>query len=316
MRKYIPTPFKLFFIVVMLFAAINSNAQQLPQYSQYLLNDYVINPAICGSKDYAEGKSDNRYQWSGITDAPRTYILSLNGPIKKQNMGLGGYLFTDITGPTRRTGGYASYAYHIKITQKVKLSLGISAGLLQFAIDGSKIKLHDAGDNALSNTVQSVIVPDAGFGIYVYSDKFFGGISAPQLLHNKLNFFKTYNTGLSRLENHLYALGGYKIQASDKFIVEPSMLIKYVKPVKPQFDISARVIYKNMLWLGTTFRTQDAMSFLLGYTYNNLITFGYSFDYSVSNLHKYSSGTHEVMIGLRFSRKTPPRPPAKIGFEP
>ena len=99
----------------MLMAVGVALAQQLPHFSQYYLNDYLINPAVGGSRPYFEGKSAHRYQWEGITDAPRTYTLSVNGPTKNQKMGFGGYIFTDNVGPTRRTGFNASYAYHIKV---------------------------------------------------------------------------------------------------------------------------------------------------------------------------------------------------------
>jgi len=151
-------------------------AQQLPHYSQYMINDYVMNPAIGGKDNYFQGMSANRYQWGGITDAPRTYILSLQGPLKYQHMGIGGQLFTDIVGPTRRTGGYLSYAYHIPLNDNLKLSFGISAGILQFMVDGQKINLHDNGDLVLTNALQSVLTPDFSAGFYLYNEHFLGRI--------------------------------------------------------------------------------------------------------------------------------------------
>src|ERR1044072_403522 len=134
--------------------------QQLPHYSQYMINDYVMNPAIGGKNTYFLGMSANRYQWGGITDAPRTYILSVHGPLKWDHMGIGGQLFTDIVGPTRRTGFYMSYAYHAPLKENLTLSFGINAGILQFMIDGQKITLHDPGDVILTNALQKVLVPD------------------------------------------------------------------------------------------------------------------------------------------------------------
>ena len=133
-----------------------------------MVNDYVMNPAIGGSNPYFDGKSNNRYQWIGITDAPRTYILSVNGPMRNMKMGLGGQLFTDIVGPTRRTGLYFSYAYHLKVSENIKVSFGINAGILQFMVDGSKITLHDPQDAIISGGIQSKILPDFGAGVYVY----------------------------------------------------------------------------------------------------------------------------------------------------
>src|SRR5438552_17373974 len=111
-------------------------SQQLPQYSQYMLNQMAINPAVAGKEDYAEVRSNNRHQWLGITDAPRTYMLTLQGPIKDKHMGLGMNLYTDIVGPTRRTGISFSYAYHLKLNKQLNLAMGLSAGLQQWGIDG------------------------------------------------------------------------------------------------------------------------------------------------------------------------------------
>src|ERR1035437_9464062 len=141
--------------------SLESFAQQLPTFSQYMLNDYFQNPAIAGSRNYFDAVSINRLQWVGITDAPRTYCFSMNGPITKKNMGVGGYIYSDITGPTRRTGASGSYAYHIKLQEKIKLSLSVSAGIEQFAIDGSKLPLNDPTDYAL-NVYRSVVVADLG----------------------------------------------------------------------------------------------------------------------------------------------------------
>ncbi|PCH98241.1 MAG: hypothetical protein COB85_01905 [Bacteroidetes bacterium] len=282
------------------FAALQ--AQQLPQYSQYLINDYVLNPAIGGSHDYFEAKSNNRFQWTGITDAPRTFILSMHGPLKYENMGIGGYIFTDVTGPTSRFGVYMSYAYHIKLTEKMKLSLGLFGGMLQYNVDGSKISMVDKGDPLSNQGVQSVYLPDAGFGLYWYTDKFYVGASVPQLLQNKLKLSDTTDI-LGTLKSHFYVTAGYKFQAGDKFQIEPSVLMKYVDPTPVQFDISARVIYDKMIWLGVSYRTMDAISFLLGYSYKELLMFGYSYDYTTTELQNYSSGTHEIMIGFRFISK-------------
>src|SRR5688500_2133531 len=122
----------LYFLVI----GLSARAQQLPQYSQYMLNEMAINPAVAGRDDFAEVRSNSRQQWIGITDAPRTYMLTLQRPVTGRNMGLGMNLFTDIVGPTRRTGLSFSYAYHLKLNKELNLSFGLSAGILQCGIDG------------------------------------------------------------------------------------------------------------------------------------------------------------------------------------
>lgn len=275
-------------------------AQQLPHFSQYYLNDYLINPAVGGSRPYFEGKSAHRYQWEGITDAPRTYTLSVNGPTKNQKMGFGGYIFTDNVGPTRRTGFNASYAYHIKVNEKVKLSMGLSAGVIQFMIDGSKITLRESDDDIITNGVQSVLLPDAGFGLYLYHEKYYVGFSAPQLLNSRVNFFKDGRNPEGTLPSHFFFNAGYKFKVAEDFVVEPSVFVKYVKPVPVQFEGTVRIIYQDKIWIAGTYRDRDAITASMGYLINNYFTIAYGFDFTTTNLRNYSNGTHELMVGIRF----------------
>jgi type IX secretion system PorP/SprF family membrane protein len=284
-------------------------AQQLPQYSQYMFNDFVLNPAIAGRSDYWEAKSNNRYQWAGIPDAPRTYILSLQGPLKNEHMGLGGTIYTDIVGPTRRTGISLSYAYHIKINAKYKLSFGVSGGIVQYAVDGSQITTHDAGDPVLTSNYQSVIVPDIGAGIYFYSKKLSVSLGFPQIYQANLKFFADQGSSQSALAQHFYGLVTYKFDVGHELILEPCVLVKYVAPVPVQVDAGAKLTYQNKVWVGANYRSGDAVSALLGYMFKNWLMVGYSYDYSITAIRKYNSGTHEVMLGLRFM------PPKKTAVE-
>jgi type IX secretion system PorP/SprF family membrane protein len=297
---------KLFSIFILIAAVAELHAQQLPHYSNYMLNDYPMNPAVGGSNPYFEGLSNNRYQWIGITDAPRTYILSVHGPTKNLNMGLGGLLFTDIVGPTRRTGFYLSYAYHLKVTEKVRISAGLSAGLLQFMVDGSKITLHDPKDNVISGGVEQVLIPDFGAGIYAYSTdkKWYLGASVPQIMQSKIKFYDYTYTGLSKLTTHFYVTGGYKFNIGANFKLEPSTCVKFVAPAPVQFDLGLRAIYKDKIWIGGAFRYLDAVSAMIGFTMQENLTFAYSYDFSMTDIKKYSTGTHELMIGIKF-HKTP-----------
>lgn len=291
---------KIVCLVAFVCATVFVQAQQLPHYSMYMQNDFVLNPAIAGKNLYIEGKSTTRYQWIGITDAPRTHIFSVNAPIIKQNMGVGGYVFTDVTGPTRRIGFSGAYAYHMKLNEETKVSLGLSAGFLQFAIDGSKIFLYDNTDQVFSNGYQSTYTADFGFGTYLYSDKYFLGISAPQIYPAKIKFFD-YDTD-AKLATHFYMIGGYKFDISDNMQIEPNVAVKFVNPAPVQVDIGARLHLQDKAWFGVSYRTMDAISALLGYTYKENLTIGYSYDYTLSNLTNYNSGTHEVFLAVKFHK--------------
>lgn len=278
-------------------------SQQLPQYTQYMLNEMAINPAVAGKDEYADVRSNSRYQWIGITDAPRTYMLTLHGPIKDKNMGIGMNLYTDIVGPTRRTGLNFSYAYHMKLKEDMFLSMGLSAGVLQWGIDGSKLYLRDSGDENLLSTYQTTYVPDFGAGIYFHKkDRFYVGLSVPQLYQAPIKLYEGAGKN-SKIINHFNFNAAYKFDLGDDFKIEPSFLVKYAIPAPPKLDIGARVIYQEQIWLGGAYRHNDAFTALIGYFYKNYLMIGYSYDFTTTNIKKYSSGTHEIMLGIRFSKK-------------
>jgi type IX secretion system PorP/SprF family membrane protein len=295
------------------FASLSLAAQQTPHYSQYTINDYVMNPAIGGKNNYFLGMSANRYQWGGITDAPRTYILSVHGPLKWDHMGVGGQLFTDIVGPTRRTGFYMSYAYHAPLTENLKLSFGVNAGILQFMIDGQKITLHDPGDLTLVNALQSVLVPDFSAGFYLYNDRFWVGGSCLQIQQNRLKFFDYMSNTTSVLNRHFYFMAGYRQPLGDDFKLEASALGKLVAPVPFQFDAGLRAIYKDKIWVGGSYRHLDAFSMNIGFFWRDL-QMSYAYDFTTTNLGNYSTGTHELILAVRFNKSGVVKPNSEMKF--
>jgi type IX secretion system PorP/SprF family membrane protein len=268
-----------------------------------MLNQMALNPAVAGKDNFSEVRSNNRLQWMGITDAPRTYMLTLQGPIKAKHMGIGMNLFTDIVGPTRRTGLNFSYAYHLQLDKDMFLSMGLSGGILQWGIDGSKLTLHDEGDQQIYTTYQTTFVPDFGSGIYFYKkNRFYLGFAVPQIYNAQIKLYQgAYKN--SRIVQQYNLNGAYTFDINEEFKVEPSFLFKYEYPAPPMIDLGVRGIYKEQLWLGGVFRYNDAFSMLAGYMYQDYLMIGYSYDFTVSKLKKYSSGTHELMLGIKFSRR-------------
>lgn len=289
--------------IAIIFAILLSTglcAQQVQQFTQYQFVGLAYNPAFAGTDDYFNAFAIHRSQWAGITDAPRTYQMGLHAPSKSGKMGFGGNLFTDVTGPTSRFGIQGSYAYHLKVNETSKISLGLSFGLTQFVMDGSQITLREQGDQAMTNAMQSELKPDAAFGALWYSDKFYFGLSASQLLNNQLDFFP--GDGAGKMAVHYYATGAYKFDVAADFQIEPSMLLKYVNPSPIQLDLSTRVIYKSNLWLGGTYRSNDAAAIFAGYNIMDYLSLGYSYDITTSDLRNYSDGTHEILLMLRFGK--------------
>jgi len=307
LKKILHKQFFVSFAFFLLFKV--GSAQQLPVFTQYIFNKYVFNPAVTGTEDNFSATANYRYQWQGITDAPRTYILSLHGPHKFKNFGLGGALYTDVTGPTSKTGMYLSYAYHIKVADETKLSLGLSGGLMQYSVDGTKINLASPGDLTLANTLMTRIVPDFGFGAYLYNKKFFCGLSVPQFIQARLDFSDDGTQTLSNLTSHFYLNTGYTFQVNRDFSLEPSMMMRYVSPLIPQFDVAAKGIYKKNYFIGVMGRTQTGLSVLAGFqSTNGKFNFGYAYDVNTVGISAYSSGSHELMVKATFGKIKQRRP--------
>lgn len=289
----------------------HSKAQQLGLYTQFLTNDYVINPAVAGTRNYFLAQSNNRYQWVGLNDAPRTYVFNVNGPIGKK-VGVGAYVFNDIVGPTRRFGTQASYAYHLKINEKYTLSMGLSGGFQQFAIDAAKITTKETGDIASSNGFQSVIIPDAAFGIHLYTDKFYFSASAAQILSNRVQFFDNYKNTPAQLSEHYFVMAGYKIKAGEVITITPAALAKFVNPVPLQLEAVLKIEYKDIIWIAPSYRYSavaqkgyigESIGAIVGLQLQDNIQFAYSYDYPFSTLNNFSTGTHEIMLGIKFKKR-------------
>ena len=289
----------IFILTLILLAAESAYSQQNPHYTQYMFNDFVINPAIAGTKNFYQIRSNHRFQWVGLNDPPLTNTLSVYGPHSKMDMGFGGFFYSDVTGPTSRSGITGAYAYNIEINRDIRLSGGLSLGMMQFKIDGTQLSAKDQSDIAIQPVVFSTYIPDASIGFYAWSEEFYAGFSVTQLFNNSLKIFDEKN-GLNKLKSHFYLTGGYIWEINRDYKLEPSVIIKGTAPKVFFFDLTSRVIYQDMIGGGISFRMKDALSILLGYMYDEKFYFGYSYDIGVTGLRKFNSGSHELMIGYRF----------------
>jgi len=296
---------KCLVVVLLVSGTTVINAQQLPHYSQYLLNGFVLNPAIAGMNDYNLVQSNVRYQWVGMNEAPRTFLVSANFAYNPKKVGIGGYMFTDIAGPITRTGINLAYAYHLDMGNDLRMSMGVFGGMLQYRINGSEIILADEEERYLFDEVETALIPDASLGTYFYTDEGFVGISFNHLFHTKIkqDLFDESSASFGYLSNHLFIAGGYKFELREDLEIEPSAFVKIVSPIPPQLDLSVRLFYQEQLWLGVSYRTEDAVSVMIGYEYKEMFHFGYSYDFTTSDLRLYSDGSHEVMLGYRFDSK-------------
>ena len=276
-------------------------AQQLPQITQYMINNYAVNPAVAGMYDYYQVKTTIRNQWTGITDAPRTTMLSIYGQ-KSRNVGLGGLVFNDETGPTSRIGGSASYTYSFPITKAVKMSFALSGGFTQFKITKQGLNVLDDNDYLLLGNDVVRSAPDATFGFNMYGDKWYIGAAIPQLLSANLDLmddnFQSLLESEGSLDRHIYVLGAYKLDFNSSWSIEPSVLLKTVEAAPLQADFGFKTMYNDLLWFGMGYRNNGATTTLLGYSFQDRYIIGYSYDIPPSDINLGAS--HEFMIGIRF----------------
>lgn len=286
---------KLIIIIAIVVTGSLLKAQQLPLYSQYMLNSFLINPAIAGSSDFVPIILTARSQWTGIENAPQTQAIS--GHTRLGNMGVGGYLFNDSYGPIRSTGLQASYAYHIDLGAfGTKLSMGVSASAFQYKLDKTDIVVSDVNDFLLNDSRDKVLIPDANFGAYLYNKHFFAGVSGAQLFQYKVKFSNNPDQ-YSKVTRHYFATAGYRFIINDLFMVEPSVLVKTTEATPVQVDFNARAYYKSNYWAAVSYRTGDAAVAMFGVRYSRYI-FGYAYDFTLSEIQHYTSGSHELMVGI------------------
>lgn len=277
-------------------------AQQYPQSTQHYDNRFFYNPAVAGSNPYLEALSNVRYQWSGITNAPRSQMVSVQSSFNKSNSGTGGYLFNYTAGPVRNTGINLVYSYKLRVTDESDLSFGLGLLLGQLAIDGREIILHTEDDPLIDLTeVSSVFYPEFSFGAFWKGRDFYVGLSALNLTSNKTAAFPDLGQGgVMTRTPHIYLMGSYRYQMEDDFAFIPAVFMNYAINNPIQFDFDILMEYQRKIRFGLGYRTSDAMLVMAGITLFEDLSIGYSYDIQVSQLSGYSRGTHEIGIKYRY----------------
>ncbi|HEY8401215.1 MAG TPA: type IX secretion system membrane protein PorP/SprF [Cytophagaceae bacterium] len=291
---------RVFWIVMLIvLVVINAKAQQLTQSSQYMLNRLILNPAVAGSEEKIPVMGTFRRQWVNIKDAPVTQTLSSHAYVG-QTIGIGLILFNDASGPTRRSGLNFSAAKHLQVDKgsDTWLSFGLAAKFFQYAFDVDKLKFDRPDDPVIGLAAKSKLTPDAAAGLYLYNKEFYAGISAQHLFQTKVNMLDINNIYDASIERTYFLTAGYNFVFSDYLALEPSVLVKYVKPSPIQVDINAKLTIAEMVWAGVSYRTSDAVVALAGITYDKF-SLGYSYDIVLNPLKPYNKGTHELFIALR-----------------
>jgi len=318
-------------ILLLLLAGLVTEAQQRPHYTQYILNNYILNPALSGIENYTDLKLSARDQWVGISGAPRTAYLSVHTPIGKKDYktgatsfavpgenprgrsywesytasdphhGVGLTMVNDQSGLYNRFNLNLSYAYHLGLSSKTNLSAGFAAGIMRVGRNNAKAVYNngDPTDPAQGNGNDIYrIRPDLSAGLWLYSSNYFAGVSAQQVIPQKVAF--TDDTLGIKLVPHLFATAGYRYLLNEDLNAIPSIMLKYVpgSPTTPQFDLNLKLQYQDLLWLGGSYRLNDGYAAMVGLNVGNTFNVGYAYDFTRTPLNTVSRGTHELIVGF------------------
>ncbi len=267
--------------------------QQDPQYTQYMYNMNVINPAYAGSNEALSIGLLGRTQWVGLNGAPKTATFSAHAPMGN-NLGMGLSIMTDEIGPLKETNVYTDFSFTIQTSEMGKLAFGLKGGLT----------FHDLGLATLTTVLPDVnfsentnrIYPNFGAGIFYYTDKFYLGASLPNMIES--NHFERSGGIISKASEkmHYFLTSGYVFNLSDRLKFKPSFMAKTALGSPISLDISSNFLIDEKIELGASYRLDDAVSALINFAVNKNLRIGYAYDYTVSNIGQFNSGSHEVIL--------------------
>lgn len=327
---------KQLLVVGLLVMGIVATAQQRPNYTQYILNPYVLNPALTGIENYTDIKLSYRNQWVGFPGAPQTVYATIHTPIGKEDYrtsatsfavpgenprgkqyweeytaaeahhGVGASVVNYKTGYINRFYATASYAYHLGLSPKLNLSAGFAAGVSGVNVDASKIQLANPVDPAIGGFTSELrkIKPELNAGVWLYSDQFFAGASVQQIIPQKINLVDN-DLYKSTLVPHVFVTTGYRVLVGEDVNVMPSVMLRYIPSMPVYVDVNVKAQYQDRFWIGGNYRIKEGFAAMAGFNISNVVNVGYAYDVNNSKyLLQYAQrGTHEIVIGFLLGNK-------------
>ena len=298
---------KTILTIICAFILQSMYSQQDSQYTQYMYNTPLVNPAYAGSRETITAFLLHRNQWVGLDGAPVTNNFSINMPVGDSNFGVGLNFVNDEIGPVSENEISADLAYFIQVSENYKLSLGLKGTANLFQLDVNKLRIFDPADPQFQN-VDTEFSPNVGAGLYLFSDKTYFGLSVP-------SFFESYryndnNIEITKEKMHFYFIAGHVFTLSDNIDFKPAVLSKIVEGAPLQADITANFLFFDKLTLGAAYRWDASVSALAGFQISDSWFIGYGYDLETSKLANYNSGSHEIFLRYEFfnrSRVSAPR---------
>ncbi|HZW78536.1 MAG TPA: type IX secretion system membrane protein PorP/SprF [Flavobacteriaceae bacterium] len=296
-----------FLLPVLLFFGFVAHSQQESQYTQYMYNTQSFNSAYTGTRGSLSMIGLYRNQWVGIDGAPETLNFAIQSPVGIQGVSLGMGFTSDKIGPSSESNVSADFAYVIRVSENAELSFGIKGGISLLDLDPNKLLIYDPNDYNLAQ--KNYVTPIVGTGFYLFSDKWYVGLSTPNFLET--NHYNDVRVSTATEKTHLYLIGGYVFDLSDDVKLKPTILGKAVWGAPAAIDLSVNTLLYERVTFGLAYRLGSAVSGLAGFQVNDHIMIGYAYDYETTELSRYNSGSHEIFLrfelGTRLKAKVNPR---------
>jgi len=297
------TLYKISIGLVLAMGSFNIHAQQASMYTHYMNNTLIVNPAYAGSRDALTITAINRMQWVDFDGAPVTQSLTMHMPLPNERLGIGLSVLNDKIGPTNATSLVFDLAYRFNLTQKSKMAFGLSAGANMFNANLSELQLNVQNDPVFLNNINNHVTPNIGFGAYYSRERFYAGISNPNLLETSYSQIDQGNgtSLIGKEQRHFFFIAGALFHLSQSLDFKPTSFIKTTVGAPIEADLTASFIIKKRLLLGAMFRTGDAFGGLIGFNFTDMLHLGYSYDWSFGlQTAKYNQGSHEIVLSYDF----------------
>lgn len=279
------------------------NAQQVPVFTHYMYNTLAVNPAYAGSRDALTVTALHRSQWVGFEGAPVTQTLTVHSPLVNEHLGVGLSVLNDKIGPSNNTAVFAHFAYRFNLTKRSKLSFGLSGGVNIMQASLSDLSLDQQNDLSFQNNISSDPSPNFGFGTYYSRERFYVGVSVPNLIEHDYSTVSTEtgNSFAGKEQRHYFLIAGAMFKLSENLEFKPTTLIKATAAAPLQADLTASFIVMEKFLIGGMVRTDDSFGALIGVDVLDQFHIGYSFDYSYGlETFNYNQGSHEIMLRYDF----------------
>jgi type IX secretion system PorP/SprF family membrane protein len=297
-------------LLVILIGAGTAVGQQIPMFSSFTINRFIINPSYAGYNGKTNIYGINRIQYAGFAGAPVTFMLTGDAGFKDKKFGFGGMLYSDRNNLIAQNGFQLAYSYNIKLGEKWNLGMGLNAGAVQWTLNFDQLRIDDPSETVLSNYKSNATTFRSDVGFRINSDKFEFGVALPQVVSSKVKYDDYLNNSKGQYASipHYIANLSYLLSLNENMSLKPMVVVRGAKDVKPQIDAIGLLDWKSKAFATVGYRTGYAVTIGGGVRMGRGVTFGYSYDKPLNDISNYSSGSHEIIVGFTFGEKSAEKP--------